>query len=156
MGFIDTNATGTSKWRWKLISIGFSPAMYLTDCDHDIEYGGQRWLSHGVQVSNITNPDSGPTMSFSVADADNYVFPFLNMTNGAEGLIVNGYLAEFQIGSLSATPDDVKQIFTGRVLSARKNTVGVDIVEFSCGPPALTSSINFPTRTFGSLARANP
>ena len=156
MGYVADNAAGVSKQRWRLIEIQFSPEMYFTDCPGAIEWDGHTWIPHGVTVTGITNPDTGPTMAFTVADADQYVFPFLNATGGAEGLIVNAWVAEFAPANATAVPDDAVQIFTGRVTSSRKNASGTDQVEFSCGPPALTTSINVPTRTFGSLARANP
>lgn len=157
MGYITDHAAETSKWRWRLIEIDFSTPMYVTDCDRAIEWNGHTWLPHGITVSSITNPDTGPTMAFTAADADNYIFPWLNDTNGGEGLVVNAYVAEFAIGSASAAPDDVRQIFTGRISSSTKDTsAGKDEVQISCGPPALTSAVNFPSRTFGSLARVKP
>jgi hypothetical protein len=156
VGYIADNAAGASKLRWRLIEIQFSTVIRLTDCPVAIEWSGHTWLPHGVQVTSLQNPDSGPLMSFTVADADNYVFPWLNDSNGGEGLIVNAWLAEFAPDSVSATPDDVILIFTGRITAVTSNTAGVDQAEFSCGPPALTSAIDFPTRTFGSLARKLP
>lgn len=156
MGYIADNAAGNAKLQWRLIEINFSTPMRLTDCPIAIEYGGHRWLPHGVQNIAVQNPPTGPTMSFTVADADNYVWPWLNATNGAEGLVVNAWLAEFAPTNRTAVPDDVVPIFTGRSKAVTANTAGVDQAEFQCGPPATTTSINVPTRTWGSLARANP
>jgi hypothetical protein len=154
MTYIPGHAAETSKQRWKLIEIDFSTVMRLTDCDMAVEYAGHTWVPHGVQSINIQNPDAGPTATFTVADADNYVFPWLNASNGGEGLVVNIWEVEFAPGSISAAPDDGVQVFTGRIKAVTSNTVSVDQAEFSCGPPALTTSVNFPSRTFGSLARS--
>jgi hypothetical protein len=154
VGYIADHAAEGGKLQWMLIEIDFSTPMRLTDCPVAVEYGGHTWLPHGVQNIAIQNPSTGPTMSFTVADADNYVFPWLNDTNGAEGLVVNAWLAEFAPTNATATPDDVVLVFTGRAKSATSNASGIDQAEFQCGPPALTTSINFPSRAFGSLARS--
>ncbi len=131
--------------------------IYLTDCPEAIEWDGHTWIPHGVQVSQIQNPETGPTMAFTVADADNFLFPTLKANSGGQGVVVNAYLAEFAKTSMSAAPDDVIKIFPGRIASASADTnSGRDEVSISCAPPALTTAVNFPTRTFGSLARVKP
>jgi hypothetical protein len=157
MTFIPDHATESRKWRWKLIRIQFSTILYVTDCPVAIEYGGHTYVPHGVTVSQIQNPDTGPTMSFSAADADNFFFTPLNASNGGQGIVVDCYLAEFVVGSTSAAPDDVVQVYTGRIASASKNMAGgKDEVQINCGPPAMVTAINFPIRTFSNLVRVAP
>lgn len=154
MGYIQDNLTGRSKRRWQIVKIGFTPPVYLTDCDVDIEYAAATWVAAGVTFGEVQSREDGASASFRVPDADHSIFQLLLDTNGAENLTVEIWVAEFALDSVSATPNDTKQVFSGRVSTAMKDTAAMkDEVEFRCGPPVSVKEILVPTRLLTSLVR---
>jgi hypothetical protein len=165
MGFIADHSAGNAKLQWRLVEISFDTPLRITDCDIDVEYEGHTWLRVGLSVSNIANSIQGPTCQVTIPDADQSLFALLDATSGGEDLPVRILLVEFQpqtevIGGVTypilttAVPDDAVLLFTGRILTATKDTTGgTDQVQLSCGPFASTANVDFPTRTFASLVR---
>lgn len=154
MGYIADHAHENAKLQFRLVELDFATVLRLTDCSIGIEWGTYSWVAAGIAVSSIVNSIQGPTCSITVPDADHTLFALLDASNGGEGVVVRIYLAEFSLTNATATPDDVVQLYAGRIQSARKNTTtGLDQVEIACGPPAQVSAIDFPSRLLISLLR---
>jgi hypothetical protein len=155
MGYIADHGAETGKLRFRLVYGAFSPTpLAYTDCDIPIVWDGKTFAPRGLAVSEIQNQASGSLCTMSIPDADNVVFGLLDASNGAEGIEIQVFTAEFSPSSSSAEPDDVVQTFSGAIETARKNTSGgQDVVEIWCGPPKQTSASVFPTRLINSLVR---
>jgi hypothetical protein len=151
--FFTAHAGDPNVRKWTLVRIGFSPVLYLTDCDVSIEWAGTTWTSSSLQVGAVTNQPDGQSASFSLGDADGSVLSLLSTTNGGEQLQVDIYEAGFLLTNQTPTPDGVQQIFSGRIDTTSNDTTSTDVVQFTCMPPVLQNAAFLPTRLIAGLVR---
>jgi hypothetical protein len=128
--------------------------LYWTDLtDFDIEWNGHTWLSMPITPGAVSAQPSGATATFKVADADGTLFPIFAAVNGGELALAAIYEAGFATSNLSAAPDDVIQIFSGLVDSAKATTDSEDTLEITLMPPTQTAAGEVPTRLLSTLVR---
>lgn len=137
--------------------LGVSKPYYWTDCtDHDIEWNGHRWTSQPITPGAVTPQPETATAAFSIADADDVIFPVLATNNGAEMALAEIYETAFSPTNRTPVPDDVLQIFSGRVDYASCDSAGnADSITFNLMPPATLAAGQLPTRLISSLVRAS-
>ena len=144
--FVDPHAAG-----WIFNS---SAPLYWTDHrDFDIEWNGHRWLSQPITPGAISNQPDGQSGTFKIADADNVIFPILAGTNGGELSLAEIWEAAFSPSNKTPVPDDVVQVFSGRVDSAKATTDQEDSIEFTLMPPVQSDAGELPSRLISTLVR---
>jgi hypothetical protein len=141
--------------KFRLYYIGLPTPVYWTDCtDHDIEWGGFRWVTQPITPGPVSNQPDGQSATFQIADADNVLFPVLRACNGGELALAAIYEAGFLTTNKTAAPDEVLPIFSGRVDRAANSTSTTDSIDFTLMPPAQKDSGELPTRLISTLVRA--
>jgi len=131
-----------------------NPQRWTDLSDHDIEWDGYTWVSQPIIPGAVSNQPDGASASFKIADGDDALFPVIAACNGAELSPAAIYEAGFLSTNKTATPDEVLEIFTGRVDRATVDSDQEDSVEFILMPPAAQDTMSLPTRLISSLVRA--
>jgi hypothetical protein len=126
---------------------------YWTDNDVDIAWNGQLWKASSITPGPVNNQPTGAVASFKIGDALTTLLPILQATNGAELALAAIYEAGFLITNQSAVPDQVVEIFSGRVDRAVVPTGTEDNIEFTLMPPAQQDSAELPTRLIAGMVR---
>jgi hypothetical protein len=147
------NAADAEVRKFRLYYIGFNTPAYWTDCDLNIIWNGHTWVAQPIIAGTINNQPSGAAASFKVGDASAVLLPTLIAANGGEDAVAAIYEAGFAPDNVTAVPDDVIEIFTGRVDRSVVNTASEDSVEIVLMPPANADAGEFPTRLVATLAR---
>jgi hypothetical protein len=138
----------------RLYYIGLTVPVYWTDSDIDIEWGGFRWTAQPITPGPVTNEPDGQSATFQIADAGGALFTVLVAESGGELAPAAIYEAGFLLTNKSPVPDEVLQIFSGRVDRATSDSSIGDIVEFTLMPPAQKDAGELPTRLISTLVRA--
>jgi hypothetical protein len=140
--------------KWRLYYIGLATPCYWTGCPIDIEWGGFRWIAQPITPGPATNQPDGQSATFSIADdANGTLFTMLAACNGGELATALIYEAGFLLTNKSAAPDEVLEIFAGRVDRASNDTTSTDEIEFVLMPPAQKDAGELPTRLISTLVR---
>jgi hypothetical protein len=154
MGFFQDNASAGELPKHRLYYIGLTPPLYWTDFgDFDIEWNGIRWLAAPITPGPISNQPDGTSASFKIADANDTLFPILAAANGGELALAAIYEAGFAVMNATPVPDEVVQIFSGRVDRSTVDTSGTDMIEIILMPPLQTGAGELPTRLISTLVR---
>lgn len=138
----------------RLYYIGLTVPVYWTDYDIDIAWGGFRWIAQPITPGPVTNQPDGQSATFQVADAGGTLFTALVAESGGELAEAAIYEAGFLTTNKTAVPDEVLQIFAGRVDRATSDSSIGDIVEFVLMPPAQKDAGELPTRLISTLVRS--
>lgn len=154
MGYFADHAGDGAITKYRLYYIGLSVPVYWTDCDLDIEWNGHRWVAQPITPGQVSNQPDGQSASFLVADAEGALFAVLATQSGGELALAAIYEAGFLTTNKSAAPDEVIEIFSGRVDRAAIDTSATDSVEFVLMPPAQKESGTLPTRLISGLLRS--
>lgn len=155
MGFFTDHAGDGQIRKYRLYFIGLNTPVYWTDCDIDIVWNGHTWTASPIMQGAVTNQPSGAVASFEYGDADGTVFTALSTQNGGELATAAIYEAGFLLDNLTPVPDEVLQIFSGRVDRVAITTAGKDTLTFTFMPPALTASATLPSRLLATLLRSS-
>lgn len=131
---------------------------YWTDCDIDITTSGapagtHTWAAKPILAGQVSRQPDGASASFQIGDADGDLFPLLAANNGGELAVAAIYEAGFLDSNKTPTPDEVLEIFSGRVDRCTANTAGQDIIEIVLMPPVTQNAATLPTRLVASLVR---
>lgn len=155
MGYLSDNAADPTLTKWRLYYLGLTTPCYWTDCqDHDIEWDGHTWTTQPITPGAVTPQPETATASFMIGDADNVLFPLLAAENGGEMASAAIYEAAFASTNLSAAPDDVLEIFSGRIDYPSSDTSsGNDTITFALMPSAVLTAGTLPTRLISTLVR---
>ncbi|MDD5305624.1 MAG: hypothetical protein PHS14_21195 [Elusimicrobia bacterium] len=144
----------------RLYRIDLATPVYWTDFqDHDIETssgdvcGAHRWVSKPITPGPISNQPDGQSASFSFADADGALFTVLSTQNGGELAEAFIYEAGFLLTNKTPVPDEVLEIFSGRVDRTSLDTTTGDAVDFVLMPPAQKDTGFLPDRLISTLLR---
>lgn len=154
MGFFADHAGDGQIRKYRLYYIALNTPVYWTDCDIDIVWGGHTWVASPIVAGGVNNQPSGATASFEYGDADSSVFTALGTQNGGELAVAAIYEAGFLTSNLTAVPDEVIQIFSGRVDRTQVSTAQKDTILFTFMPPAITNTATLPTRLLSTLLRS--
>jgi hypothetical protein len=138
----------------RLYYLGLTVPVYWTDYDIDIEWGGFRWTAQPIIPGPISNQPDGQSATFQIADAGGALFAVLLAQSGGELAIAAIYEAGFLTTNKTPVPDEVLQIFAGRVDRATSDSSIGDLVEFVLMPPAQKDSGDLPTRLISTLVRS--
>lgn len=138
----------------RLYYIGLMVPCYWTDYDIDIEWGGFSWVAQPITPGPVSNQPDGQSATFQIADAGGALFAVLVAQSGGELAIAAIYEAGFLTTNKSPVPDEVLQIFAGRVDRATSDSSVGDIVEFVLMPPEQKDSGDLPTRLISTLVRS--
>ena len=133
--------------------LGVPNPLYWTDCDIPIVWSGQTWVPQSITVEAINAQPTGNVTAFKIGDAANVWFPILAACNGGELAIATIYEAGFLLTNLSAVPDAVQTIYTGRVDHTTASTVNEDNIEITLMPPTVTTAGSLPVRLISTLLR---
>lgn len=155
MGFFQDHAGDGNVPRYRLYYIGFAAPAYWTDCDLDIVWNGFTWKAKPILAGAVSFQPDGNSASFKIGDADGSLFTALAAVNGGELAIATIYEAGFLTTNQTAVPDEVIEIFSGRVDRVNVVTDTEDTLEFVLMPPALSGSIEFPQRMLATMVRAS-
>lgn len=153
MGFFADHAGDGQIRKYRLYFIALSTPVYWTDCDIDIVWGGHTWEASPIIAGAVNNQPSGATAAFEYGDADGSVFAALSTQNGGELALGSIYEAGFLLSNQSAVPDEVMQIFSGRVDRVQISTMQKDSIVFTFMPPAVATAAMLPTRLLSTLLR---
>jgi hypothetical protein len=140
--------------KYRLYFLALNTPVYWTDCDLDITWNGHTWVASPITQGAVSNQPSGATATFAYGDAAGTVFTALAAQNGGELAVVAIYEAGFLLTNQSAIPDEVLQIFSGRVDRVSISTQNTDTLTFTLMPPALTQTASLPTRLLATLLRS--
>ena len=154
MGFFADHAGDGQIRKHRLYYIALNTPVYWTDCDIDITWNGHTWVASPIMAGGVNNQPSGATASFEYGDADGAVFTALGTQNGGELAVAAIYEAGFLLSNQSAVPDEVAQIFSGRVDRVQISTQQKDTIVFTFMPPAITNTATLPTRLLSTLLRS--
>ena len=154
MGFFADHAGDGQIRKYRLYYIALNTPVYWTDCDIDIVWSGHTWVAAPIVAGGVNNQPSGAVASFEYGDADGAVFTALGTQNGGELAVAAIYEAGFLNSNQSAVPDEVMQIFSGRVDRVQVSTVQKDTIVFTFMPPAITNTATLPTRLLSTLLRS--
>jgi hypothetical protein len=154
MTFFATHAGDGEILKWRLYYVGLTVPCYWTDCDIDIEYGGFRWTAQPITPGPVSNQPDGQSATFQIADAGGALFAVLVAESGGELAPAAIYEAGFLTTNQSPVPDEVLQIFSGRVDRASSDSSTGDVVDFVLMPPAQKDSGELPTRLISTLVRS--
>jgi hypothetical protein len=124
---------------------------YWTDCDLDIVWNSHTWSAQPIVAGPVNNQPTGATASFKIGDAGETFFPVLLLANGGELAYASIYEAGFLVTNLTAAPDQVLEIYSGRIDRCVVSTTGEDTIEVILMPPAVQTSTTLPTRLIASL-----
>jgi hypothetical protein len=156
--FFDDHGADGQLQKWRLYYLGLPTPVYWTDLtDHDIETvggvaGTHRWTAQPITPGPVNNQPSGASASFQIADsADGSLFATLAACNGGELALATIYEAGFAVTNRSAVPDQVVQIFSGRV--DRSIFPSNDNCEIVLMPSTQTDATEVPTRLLSTLLR---
>jgi hypothetical protein len=127
---------------------------YWTDCDIDIEWNGHRWLAEPITPGPVNNQPSGAVASFKIADGDGVWFAIFVEAAGGELALAAIYEAGFAVTNKTAVPDDVIEIYSGRVDYSTVHSDTEDSIEITLMPPAQMTAIYLPTRLLSGLVRS--
>lgn len=125
--------------------------VYWTDCDIDIAWSGNLWKAVPIIPGTINVQPTGSTASWKIGDADGVWFPLLVTSNGAENCLAAIYEAGFAPGNKSSVPDDVAELFSGRVDRVNMTTDAEDTIEFVLMQSAGLDAGYLPTRLLSTL-----
>ena len=142
--------------KWRLYYVGLPTPVYWTDLtDHDIEWGGFTWTAQPITPGPVSNQPDGQSATFSIADDENgTLFAVLAACNGGELATALIYEAGFLTTNKTPVPDEVLEIFAGRVDRASNDTASTDEIDFVLMPPAQKDAGELPTRLISTLVRA--
>lgn len=154
MGYFSDHAGDGQIRKYRLYFIALSTPVFWTDCDIDITWSGHTWLASPITQGAVNNAPSGATASFEYGDAAGAVFTALATQNGGELAVTAIYEAGFLLTNQSAVPDEVLEIFSGRVDRVEVSTDGKDTLLFTMMPPALTQAATLPSRLLSTLLRS--
>ena len=154
MGFFADHAGDGTLRKYRLYYIDMLVPVYWTDCDIDILWGGQTWKASPIIAGGVNNQPSGAVASFDYGDADGTVFALLGAQNGAELSPGAIYEAGFLLTNASAVPDEVIQIFSGRIDRVQISTDQKDTITFTFMPPTIAAAAMLPTRLLATLLRS--
>lgn len=126
--------------------------VYWTDCEIDLEWNSIRWLAKPITPGPVSNQPDGMSATFTFADSDDALFVVLNTQSGGELALAAIYEAGFLLTTKSAVPDEVIEIFSGRV--DRATIDAQDIVTFVLMPPVMMAAGQLPTRLISTLLRS--
>lgn len=154
MGYFADHAGDGQIRKYRLYFIALNTPVYWTDCDIDITWNGHTWVASPITQGAVSNQPSGATASFQYGDAAGTVFTALAAQNGGELAVAAIYEAGFLLTNQSAIPDEVLEIFSGRVDRVAVTTSGSDTLTFTLMPPALTTVATLPTRLLATLLRS--
>lgn len=153
MGFFADHAGDGQIRKYRLYFIALNTPVYWTDCDIDILWGGHTWVAKSILPGAVNNQPSGATAAFEIGDADGSLFSVLSTQNGGELALGTIYEAGFLLSNVSAVPDEVMEIFSGRIDRVQISTDQKDSIVFTFMPPAVTSVASLPTRLLSTLLR---
>ena len=153
MAWFDDHAGDGRLQKWRLYYLGLAVPLYWTECDIDIEWNGFRWTAKPITAGQINNQPDGQVAQYNVADADGAFFTVLGQQNGGELALAAIYEAGFALGNWTAEPDDVIEVFSGRVDRCSISTVSGDVVTVVLMPPVSQTSAMLPTRLISRLPR---
>ena len=154
MGFFADHAGDGQIRKHRLYYVALSTPVYWTDCDIDVVWGGFTWVASPILAGGVNNEPSGATASFEYGDADGAMFAALATQNGGELALGAIYEAGFLLTNQTAVPDEVVQIFSGRVDRVQISTIQKDTILFTFMPPAVTTAAMLPTRLLSTLLRS--
>jgi hypothetical protein len=154
VGYFTDHAGDGQIRKYRLYFISLNTPVYWTDSDIDITWNGHTWIASPITQGAVNNQPSGATASFSYGDADGSVFTSLAAQNGGELAVAAIYEAGFLLSNQSAIPDEVLEIFSGRVDRVAISTQQTDTITFTFMPPALTAAATLPTRLLATLLRS--
>jgi hypothetical protein len=151
--FLDHAADGELP-KFRLYYLGLATPLYWTDCDIDIEWDGYRWLAQPITPGPVNNQPSGAVASFKIADGDGTWFATFVAAAGGELALAAIYEAGFAVTNKTPVPDDVAEIFSGRVDYSTVHSDTEDSIEITLMPPAQMTTIYLPTRLLSTLVRS--
>jgi hypothetical protein len=156
LGFFADHSADGEVPKSRLYFLDLDTPVYWTDFDIDIKTtggvaGAHVWTAQPITPGPVSNQPDGASASFRIADSDNVIFPPLSTQNGGELAEAAIYEAGFLTTNETAVPDEVIQIFSGRV---DRSTVNEDdSIEFVLMPPAQTDAAELPDRLVSTLVR---
>jgi hypothetical protein len=153
VGFFSDHAADGEVTKFRLYYLGLATPVYWTDCDLDIVWSGHTWQAKPITGGTVSNQPDGASASFTIADADNALFPVLAMGNGGELAIAAIYEAGFLVTNQTAVPDEVVEIFSGRIDRPVVRSGTEDVIEIVLMPPANVQAGELPTKLLSTLVR---
>lgn len=154
MTFFAAHAADGELLKFRLYYIDLPTPVRWTDWDLDIIWGGFRWVAQPIIPGPVLTQPDGQSATFQIADADNVLLPVLLACYGGELALAAIYEAGFLTTNESAVPDEVLEIFSGRVDRADNDTSTGDLINFVLMPPAQKDSGDLPLRLISTLVRA--
>jgi hypothetical protein len=152
--FLEHGADGELP-KCRLYYLGLATPLYWTDFgDFDIEWDGHRWLAQPITSGPVNNQPSGAVASFKIADGDDVWFPIFAAAAGGELALAAIYEAGFAVTNQTPVPDQVVEIFSGRVDYSTVHSDTEDSIEITLMPPAQMTAIYLPTRLLSTLVRS--
>lgn len=154
MGYFADHAGDGQIRKYRLFFLALTTPVYWTDCDIDIVWNGHVWEAAPIEQSTVQQQPTGATGQFTYGDADGTIFSALSTQNGGELATAAIYEAGFLLTNQTPIPDEVLEIFSGRIDRVQISTAQKDVLVFSLMPPALGSSATLPTRLIATLLRS--
>ena len=140
--------------KYRLYYIALNTPVYWTDCDIDIVWGGYTWKAAPIVAGSVSSAPTGATATFDYGDAGGTVFTALAAQNGGELSDAAIYEAGFLLTNATAVPDQVVQIFSGRIDNVQISTDQKDTITFTFMPPAISQAATLPFRLLSTLLRS--
>lgn len=153
MGFFEDHAGDGQIQKYRLYFLALTSPVYWTDCDVDIEWSGHTWVASPIIAGAVNNQPTGATASFEYGDAGGTLFTALAAQNGGELALAAIYEAGFLLDNVSPTPDDVREIFAGRLDRVQVSTAQKDTLVVTLMPPELSAAATLPQRLLATLLR---
>jgi len=150
--FLDHGGDGEVP-KFRLYFLDLATPVYWTDSDLNIIWDGHTWVAQPIIAGPVSNQPSGASASFRIADASNAIFPVIAAQNGGELAAAAIYEAGFLTTNKTAVPDEVLEIFSGRIDRPVIQSEGEDVIEFVLMALAQTDSAELPTRLVSTLVR---
>ena len=151
--FLDHGGDGQIR-KYRLYYIALNTPVYWTDCDVDIMWGGYRWTVAPIIPGGVSTAPTGATATFDYGDASGTVFAALAAQNGGELALAAIYEAGFLTTNKTAVPDEVVEVFSGRIDTVQVSNVQKDVITFTFMPPALSAAATVPFRLLSTLLRS--
>ena len=131
---------------------------YWTDCDLDIVTtggvsGAHLWTAKPILAGPVSQQPDGASASFGLGDADGDYFAVFAANNGGELADAAIYEAGFLITNQTPTPDEVLQLFSGKIDRATANSATQDTIDIVLMPTVQQNAAMLPVRLVSSLVR---
>jgi hypothetical protein len=153
--YIDTHAADRSV-RWvHLFELAFSSTLRWTDDVAAVAWDGHVWVPYVVAVESVsTEQGQIAGASLAIGNADNALGAYL-FAGDVTGAVVKVWQAWLDPAVPGQVPQEVRQVFLGRVSAPQLSRVGNEsMVRLTLGPYANPATKLLPSRTVADVLRS--